>query len=129
MDRPIKILVVEDSLLAQAVAKKQLTACGCIVDIADSSNTALAKSNSLHYDAILMDLGLYPGPTGFEISKWIKTQSTLNKETPVIALSAHYEAQYYKQFKEAGISGFISKPFAHFEATEFVRFIKESLGI
>ena len=45
MDRPIKILVVEDSLLAQAVAKKQLTACGCIVDIADSSNTGFVAEN------------------------------------------------------------------------------------
>lgn len=125
MDKCIRILIVEDSQIAQAAAKQHLTSLDCLVDTAEHCDTAMQLCNTIRYDAILMDLGLYPGPNGFDVSKLIKTQSLLNQDTPVIALSIHSEAQFYEQIKDAHISGFISKPFALFEATELVQFIQK----
>ncbi|HHF7346112.1 TPA: response regulator [Legionella feeleii] len=123
MNKPYRILVVEDSQPAQVVAKQHLTDLDCVVDIAADGDSAIEKCNTVPYDVVLMDLGLYPGENGFEVAKLIKTKSIHNKNTPIIVLSIHSEAQFYEQAKDAYISGFISKPFTRFEATEVVNFI------
>lgn len=126
MEKLIRVLVVEDSPIAQLTAKNHLTQMNCLVDTAADEESALAKANSVSYDIILMDLGLYPSRDGFQVAKQIKTVSILNKETPIIALSIHDEAQFYQQLQEAGIEGFIAKPFCQFEAKELVDFIRET---
>lgn len=124
MKTPYRILVVEDSQPAQLVAQQHLTELECLVDIAADGDNAMEKCNTVCYDVVLMDLGLYPGENGFEVAKLIKTESIHNKNTPIIVLSIHSEAQFYEQAKDAYISGFISKPFTRFEATEVVNFIR-----
>ncbi|WP_019215145.1 response regulator [Legionella tunisiensis] len=124
MNKPYRILVVEDSQPAQIVAKQHLTELDCLVDIAADGDNAIEKCNTIPYDIVLMDLGLYPGENGFEVAKAIKTESIHNRNTPIIVVSIHSEAQFYEQAKDAYISGFISKPFTRFEATEVVNFIR-----
>ena len=126
MNKPLKILVVEDSLLAQKAVNNQLSALGCIVDTASDGNAAIAKCNNSRYHAILMDLGLYPGMNGFEITKQIKSKSMLNKNTLIIAHSIHDESHFYNQLEEAGISHFIAKPLTYDEAKELVLFVSAS---
>lgn len=128
MNKPLHILVVEDSETAQLVAKQHLTDLDCLVDLASNCEIAIDMCNRTHYNAVLMDLGLYPGPDGFEVAKLIKTESVLNKDTPIIALSIHSEAQFYQQCQETGITGFISKPFTPYEATELVKLIKKGFS-
>ena len=127
MDNPLKILVVEDSLVAQGAVNNQLSALGCIVDLASDGQGAITKCNNSRYHAILMDLGLYPGINGFEVTKLIRANSMLNKNTMIIAHSIHDESYFYTQIKEADISHFIPKPLTYNEAEELVRFINESL--
>ena len=127
MDKPVRILIVEDAKAAQIVAKLHLTELNCLVDTADNGMMALEKTNTLRYDAILMDLGLSNGPNGFETTQLIKTQSLLNKETPVIALTIHSEAQFNTQAAACGMAGFLYKPFTSSEAKELVDLIKNLL--
>ena len=126
MNKPLKILVVEDSLLSQKAVNNQLSALGCIVDTASDGNAAIAKCNNSRYHAILMDLGLYPGMNGFEITKQIKSKSMLNKNTLIIAHSIHDESHFYNQLEEAGISHFIDKPLTYDEDKELVLFVSAS---
>ncbi len=121
----MRILIVEDAKAAQVVAKLHLTELNCIVDTADNGMAALGKANSTHYDAILMDLGLSNGPNGFETTNLIKTQSRLNRDTPIIALTIHSEAQFNAQAAAVGMAGFLYKPFTLSEAKELVDSIKK----
>lgn len=121
----MRILIVEDAKAAQVVAKLHLTELNCIVDTADNGTAAFEKANKIHYDAILMDLGLSNGPNGFEATNLIKTQSLLNKDTPIIALTIHSEAQFNAQAAAVGMAGFLYKPFTLSEAKELVDSIKK----
>ncbi|WP_160149865.1 response regulator [Legionella beliardensis] len=127
MNEPVRILVVEDAKAAQIVAKLYLTELNCLVDTADNGMIALTQANTVRYDAILMDLGLSNGPNGFETTSLIKASSTLNKDTPVIALTIHSEAQFNAQAAAVGMKGFLYKPFTLSEAKELVDSIRNSL--
>ena len=115
-----QILLVEDSKTAQTAVAHFLIELHCNVDITEEDKEALAKCDEVRYDLILMDLGLHPGQTGFEISKMIRANSLLNKDTPILALSIHAEAQFSPQLREAKMNGFIAKPLHRFEAEELV---------
>ncbi|MGQ3887490.1 response regulator [Legionella sp. CNM-1927-20] len=125
MNKPMRILIVEDAKAAQVVAKLHLTELNCIVDTADNGIAALGKANNTRYDAILMDLGLSNGPNGFETTNLIKTQSLFNKNTPIIALTIHSEVQFNAQASAVGMAGFLYKPFTLSEAKELVDSIKK----
>ena len=124
MSKPLSVLIVEDMTVAQLAAKAHLTQLGCVVDTADDGAMALAKVNTVHYDAILMDLSLGHGPDGFEVTTLIKTQSTLNKNTPIIALTIYSESEFNEKARSVGIVDFIYKPFTLTEAKELVDSIR-----
>lgn len=122
---PLHVLVVEDTIIAQLATKTHLTDLGCLVDTASSGSIALTKSNVTQYDVILMDLGLGDGPNGFEITTLIKTQSLLNKQTPVMALTIHSESQFNEKAQSVGIVKFIYKPFQLDEAKEVIEYLQD----
>ena len=84
-----RILVVEDSEIAQSVAKSMLSQFGCAVDIAANGKDALGFWKDNTYDLIFMDVGL-PDLDGYEVTYNIRVQELANKvHTPIIALTAH----------------------------------------
>jgi len=124
MSKPLNVLIVEDMTVAQLVAKAHLIELGCVVDTADDGAMALQKVDNKQYDAILMDLGLGNGPDGFEVATLIKTHSTLNKNTPIIALTIYSESEFNAKARSVGIVDFIYKPFTIVEARELVETIR-----
>ncbi len=105
----IKLLAVEDDSIAQFIVRAELGKSGYDIDIASSGDEAIQKAMQTRYDFILMDIGL--GNTdGFIVTKAIRAQSMLNKETPIIALTAHEEESYRSKAKEVGMQGFLAKP-------------------
>jgi CheY-like chemotaxis protein len=123
MSKPIRVLIVEDSLIDQAITSKHLKELGCVVDAAQNGSMALIQCDNSPYDVVLMDLGLYPNDSGFDVAKQIREHSLLNRATPIVALSSHSEAQSYQQIKESGIKGFIAKPFLKIEALQLLYFL------
>lgn len=123
MSNLLHVLVVEDTVIAQFVTKSHLTQLGCVVDTASNGFMALDKANTVSYDVILMDLGLGEGPDGFEVTTLIKTQSKLNKNTPVMALTIHSESQFNEKAQSVGIVRFIYKPFRLADAKEIVDYL------
>ena len=107
----MKILVVEDTLIAQMVIKSMLTDEGCEVDMAVDGNKALEKANENQYDVILMDIGLGAGPDGFEATANIKSKSKLNKTTPIMAVTSHEQEEYKQKAIKYGMDGYFNKPF------------------
>jgi CheY-like chemotaxis protein len=122
--KPIHILVVEDSIIAQMMMKTNLIQKGCTVDVADDAPSALKKADSHHYDVILMDIGLGHGADGFEVAAQIKAHSVLNKQTSIAAVSAHEESEYRDRAKTVGMVGYFNKPFTLQNAEKIVSVIK-----
>lgn len=128
MNYSIRILLVEDTPIAQIMVKTQMIKQGCMVDIAENGIIALKKALINPYDLILMDIGLGDGPDGFEVTLQIKNQSIINKTTPVVAVTSHESLDYQKRAKEVGMEHYFKKPFTSDDAKTIVDCIKKQLN-
>ncbi len=110
-DRPIKVLLVEDSadnrLLIQAYLKKTR----CTVDTAENGVVAVEKFKAESYDIVLMDIQM-PEMDGYEATKAIREWEKSNNRTPtpVIALTAHATVDDYNRSIAAGCTDHLVKP-------------------
>lgn len=126
MDNLVRILVVEDTLIAQVVLKTQLTQLGCEVDVASDGMIALDKALKNPYDLILMDIGLGDGPDGFDVTLSIKNKSKINKDTPIMAVTAHGEPEYEEKARACGMLGYFKKPFTAPDAKIILEHLENS---
>jgi CheY-like chemotaxis protein len=124
MTKPLHVLVVEDSTIAQMVIRSQMNNQGCTVDIAVDGNSAIEQANKTIYAAILMDIGLGNGPDGFDVTTQIKKECELNKTTPIIAVTSHIDPEYRQKSITCGMDGFLNKPFTSEYAKTIVEYIK-----
>ena len=104
----VRILLVEDDLIAQKLAVFTLNDFGCQVDIAATGSKALELANTNSYNIIFMDMGL-PDIDGLTVTETIRTQEG-NKDIPIIALTAHSKNMLFDQCMASGITEFINKP-------------------
>ena len=105
------VLIVEDSLVAQTVAKAMLSQCGCTISIAETGQQAQMMWQNNQFDLIFMDIGL-PDMDGYEVTHYIRlNEASWNKShTPIVALTAHIGAESKKKCIEAGMNAILSKP-------------------
>ncbi|KAI4756642.1 hypothetical protein E4T52_11359 [Aureobasidium sp. EXF-3400] len=131
------ILVVEDNLVNQKVLQKQLSKIGYKVQIANHGQEALdyltrttawrqqdrAETTPLpDVHIILMDIEM-PIMDGLTCSKRIRdlqSSRDIVKHIPIIAVSANARAEQMKQALDAGVDGFITKPFRMPELTSVI---------
>ncbi len=104
----VRVLLVEDDLIAQKLAVYMLNDFGCQVDIAATGFKALELANTNSYQVIFMDMGL-PDIDGLTVTETIRTQAG-NQNIPIIALTAHSKNILYDQCMASGITEFVSKP-------------------
>lgn len=106
----LRILVVEDNTIAQTVTKAILVQFDCQVDIAENALEALRLWKQNTYDLIFMDIGL-PDMDGYQITHHIRVQEIAkNRQTPIIALTAHVSEEHKQRCIESGMNGVLSKP-------------------
>ncbi|MGB3466442.1 MAG: response regulator [Cyclobacteriaceae bacterium] len=120
-----KILIVEDHKINQIVASKFLKKYQCTIDIAENGEEAvnLIESGQSEYDLILMDLEM-PKMNGYDAAIAIRKLEEGSEETPIVALSANALLDVSKKVLEAGMNGYISKPF---EAQHFYAQIADNI--
>ncbi|KTD56218.1 sensory histidine-kinase / response regulator [Legionella shakespearei DSM 23087] len=105
-----QVLVVEDNIIAQTVAKSILTQSGCHVDIASNGQEALSLWRSKQYELIFMDIGL-PDLDGYQVTHHIRVHEiSQNCHIPIIALTAHVGEENKQRCIEAGMNAVLSKP-------------------
>lgn len=106
------ILLVEDNLINQVVAKELLSDQGLHADIANNGLEALAmlKDNG-KYQVILMDCQM-PELDGYEATKRIRAGQAGQhyQSIPIIALTAHAMKGDKEKCLNAGMSDYVSKP-------------------
>lgn len=106
----LKVLVVEDELINQYVAKSLLESKGYQVDIAATGQAALHCYQANQYAVILMDMGL-PDLPGTEVTRHIRTLEQANgQHIPIIALTANGLGAK-PECLAAGMDDFSGKPF------------------
>jgi PAS domain S-box-containing protein len=107
----LNVLLVEDNILNQVLAKKVLTDWHWNVDIADNGLKAVEKVQEKDFDIVLMDIQL-PEMDGYEATKYIRNQLNPEKASvPIMAMTAHAISSEEEKCINAGMDGYISKPF------------------
>jgi len=107
-----KILLVEDTLIAQKIAELVLGSLGCELDIVDKGYEALELATHNCYHLILMDIGL-PDIDGLSLTKLIRQSELSDTHVPIIALTAHSEETIGDQIREAGLDDYLIKPLTY----------------
>ncbi len=108
---PRKILLVEDNLDNQKLAKKLLENADYLVDVVDNGQMAVKAAEKFHYDLVLMDIQM-PILDGFEATRAIRTweQNQNEERTPIIALTAHALQGYREKCIQQDMDDYITKP-------------------
>ena len=107
------ILLVEDNRVNQEVAACHLKILNCRVTIANNGQEAVDASAKAVFDLILMDCQM-PVLDGFEATRQIRHRDSLGNKTkhlPIIALTANVEEGAKQRCIDAGMDGYLSKPF------------------
>lgn len=106
------VLLAEDNLVNQDVARDMLEQIGHQVDIANNGLEAVEMIQNRQYDIVLMDIHM-PKMDGIEASHKIrKLEMKLGEHTPIIALTANAMSGDRERFIAEGMDGYLSKPFS-----------------
>ncbi len=104
------VLIVDDNEANLLVERKLLRHTLMKVETANSGQEALSACLEKRYDVILMD-HLMPGMDGIECLKAIRDQvGGLNRETPVIVLTANAGSENQSLYKRSGFDDYVLKP-------------------
>ena len=103
-----KILVAEDNLTNQQVAKAILRGAGILVKIAGNGEEAVAAVKKDVFDAVLMDIQM-PKMNGYEATRQIRT-FPWGEALPIIAMTAHAMKGDEEKCLESGMDGYVAKP-------------------
>lgn len=115
----VRILLVEDNPVNQAVAVAMLEDLGCEVRTVDNGLDAIRALDEGRYAVVLMDCQM-PVMDGFEATRRIRRRERDNQSgaTPVIALTANAMKGDRERCLAAGMDDFLSKPFTQRQLRE-----------
>lgn len=110
------ILVADDEDFCRKFVRTVLLNKGFQVMDAPSGQIALGLLNdaSVKIDAVITDIHM-PGLDGYEIARTLRARPLPQGTMPVIALSAYCDDAMLSHAREAGISGFLTKPVSEIE--------------
>ncbi|WP_250657676.1 chemotaxis response regulator CheY [Alkalimarinus coralli] len=110
MDKNMKILVVDDFSTMRRIIKNLLRDLGFTnADEADDGNTALPMLQTGKYDFLVTDWNM-PGMTGIELLKAVRADDNL-KGLPVLMVTAEAKRDQIVAAAQAGVNGYVVKPF------------------
>ena len=115
-----RILLTEDNLVNQRVARRILEKAGHMVAIAENGKVALEILDRQTFDLILMDVQM-PEMGGFEATARIRENEELTaRHIPIVAMTAHAMAGDRERCLDAGMDDYLAKPVAASTLLEMV---------
>lgn len=111
-----KVLLVEDNPMLQKINQCLLSDLGYDVVCENSGDEAL-EHYTPDYDAIFMDLQM-PGSNGIETTKKLRKKFHTDR-TPIYACTS-FDKSIWPQCENAGMNGFLSKPFSKEQLENFL---------
>lgn len=100
------VLVVEDNLVNQEIARFVFEQKGAVVTCADNGEDALSKFKDNKYDLIVMDI-MMPVMGGYEATRRIRA---IDKDVLIFAMSANAFSDDVKKSLDVGMNEHLSKP-------------------
>ncbi|MFK7159776.1 chemotaxis response regulator CheY [Marinospirillum sp. MEB164] len=110
MNKDMKILIVDDFATMRRIIKNLLRDLGFNnTHEADDGQTAIPMLNTGNFDFVVTDWNM-PGMTGFDLLKHIRADPDL-KDLPVLMVTAESKKEQIIAAAQAGVNGYIVKPF------------------
>jgi two-component system chemotaxis response regulator CheY len=110
LDKNMKILVVDDFSTMRRIVKNLLSDLGFKnIEEADDGNTALPKLKSGNFDFLVTDWNM-PGMTGIDLLKAVRADAQL-ASLPVLMVTAESKREQIIEAAQAGVNGYVVKPF------------------
>lgn len=117
------ILTVDDSASIRLTTRLALTGAGYAVTEAVDGQDGLAKMKAGSFDLIVTDLNM-PNMDGLTMIRSLR-QLPAYMGTPVIFLTTESDGELKQQAKDAGATGWLTKPF---EPETLVKITRKVLG-
>jgi signal transduction histidine kinase/CheY-like chemotaxis protein/HPt (histidine-containing phosphotransfer) domain-containing protein len=109
-EKPMDILLAEDNLVNQMVAKGFLQKLGYIPDVVNNGYEAVQALKNKDYDLIFMDM-MMPVMDGLEASRIICASKPAHQRPWIIAMTANALEEHKQQCLQAGMNDFLTKPY------------------
>jgi two-component system chemotaxis response regulator CheY len=110
VDKNMKILVVDDYSTMRRIIRNLLGDLGYSnITEADDGRTAWPMLQSGNFDFVVTDWNM-PGMTGIDLLTAIRGDARLAK-TPVLMVTAEAQRDQIIQAAQAGVNGYVIKPF------------------
>ncbi len=107
------VLVAEDNAINQRIVSFQLQKMGFEVDMTSDGQQAFDKYHTRIYDLIILDIQM-PMMDGYQVAKAIREEEMgTSRHSVIIALTANAMKGDRELYLEAGMDGYVSKPFTY----------------
>lgn len=123
----MKILVVDDFSTMRSIIKNLLRDLGFTnTQEADDGNTALPMLQSGSFDFVITDWNM-PGMQGIDLLKAIRADEKL-QHLPVLMVTAESKREQIIEAAQAGVNGYVVKPFTAVTLEEKINKIFERVA-
>ena len=112
-----KILIVDDNETNRLIATTILGEYGALLSEAEDGAIAVKKVSQDNFDLVLMDIQM-PELNGYEATKLIREK--FRSEIPIVALTANAIKGENEKCFQAGMDGYLSKPFTEDQLLQIV---------
>ncbi|AYA63707.1 MULTISPECIES: chemotaxis response regulator CheY [unclassified Alteromonas] len=127
MDKSMKILVVDDFSTMRRIIKNLLKDLGFSnIQEADDGSTALPMLQQGDFEFVVTDWNM-PGMQGIDLLRAIRADDKL-KHLPVLMVTAEAKKEQIVAAAQAGVNGYVVKPFTAATLKEKLDKIFERLG-
>ncbi|WOT06130.1 two-component sensor histidine kinase BarA [Shewanella youngdeokensis] len=104
----LKVLAVDDNPANLKLIDTLLKELVSQVHVVDNGDAAVQIAKQRSFDLIFMDIQM-PGTDGLSATKLIR-QNSANRNTPIIAVTAHAIAEERERISASGMDGYLPKP-------------------
>lgn len=126
MDKNMKILIVDDFSTMRRIIKNLLRDLGFNnTNEADDGTSALPMLHAGNFDFLVTDWNM-PGMQGIDLLKAVRADAKLAK-LPVLMVTAESKREQIVEAAQAGVSGYVVKPFTAITLKEKIDKIFERL--
>ena len=119
-EKRLKVLIAEDNIINQKVTMKMFQKMGAEAHVVGNGMELLDSLKSQTYDLVVMDCQM-PLMDGFEATHLFRNgKPILNKDIPIVALTANATMQSRERCLELGMNDFLPKPIVYEELKRVV---------
>ena len=105
----LKVLLAEDNIGNQRVAKAYLAAVSIDPIIVNDGQAALELAEREVFDVIILDVHM-PTMDGFTTLEHLREGRSMNQNTPVLMMSANLDPEAVRRSQSLGAVGYLGKP-------------------